>query len=261
MRWPFPGMNPYLEAPHLWPDVHSSLIFAIRTQIQAQLSPRYSAAITPYVALESLEIRPSRMAVPDVAVLEQDSKPQSQGNVAILPAPMTRAIVMEVPTRYTRLEIRSIENEKLVTAIELLSPANKRPGTEGIEAYEKKRQEFFKSDAHLLELDLLRAGQRLKFTQPLPDNPYFIFLSHVEKRPLIDVWPLSLREMIPAVPVPLLQPDPDVVLDVQKALSEIYESAKYERRIDYTKEPPPPAFSAEDMEWLEQNFQEAKSEL
>jgi Protein of unknown function (DUF4058) len=62
MRSPFPGMNPYLESSHLWPDVHSSLIFAVRTQIQAQLSPRYSAAITPYVALESLEIRPSRMA-------------------------------------------------------------------------------------------------------------------------------------------------------------------------------------------------------
>jgi Protein of unknown function (DUF4058) len=177
------------------------------------------------------------MAVPDVAILEQESKPQTQGGVAVLPALMTRAAVMEVPTRYTRLEIRSVENEKLVTAIELLSPANKRSGAEGIEAYEKKRQEFFKSDAHLLELDLLRAGQRLKFTQPLPDNPYFIFLSRAQKRPLIDVWPLSLRETIPAVPVPLLRPDPDVVLDVQQALNEIYESAKCERRIDYTKEP------------------------
>jgi Protein of unknown function (DUF4058) len=194
--------------------------------------------------------------VPDVAVLEQESKPQSQGGVAILPAPMTRAAAMEVPTRYTRLEIRSVENEKLVTAIELLSPANKRPGADGIEAYEKKRQEFFKSDAHLLELDLLRGGgQRLKFTQPLPDNPYFIFLSRVEKRPLIDVWPLSLREAIPAVPVPLLRPDPDVVLDVQRALNEIYDSAKYERRIDYTKEPPPPALSEEDVGWLENNLQ------
>jgi Protein of unknown function (DUF4058) len=259
MRSPFPGMNPYLEAPHLWPDVHSSLIFAIRSQIQAQLSSRYSAAITPYVALESLEISPSKMAVPDVAALEQETKPQNRGGVVVLSAPMTRTAVMEIPTRYARLEIRSVEGEKLVTAIELLSPANKRLGTEGIEAYEKKRQEFFKSDAHLLELDLLRAGQRLKFTQPLPDNPYFIFLSRAQKRPLIDVWPLSLQEAIPAVPVPLLRPDPDVVLDVGQALQEIYESAKYERRIDYAKAPPPPAFSTEDAAWIEQHLKASSS--
>jgi hypothetical protein len=259
MRSPFPGMNPYLEATHLWPDVHSSLIFSIRKQIQSQLNPRYSASITPYVALESLEISPSKMAVPDVAVLEQETKPQTKGGVAVLSAPMTRTAMIEIPTRYARLEIRSVEGEKLVTAIELLSPANKRSGADGIEAYEKKRQEFFKSDAHLLELDLLRIGQRLKFTQPLPDNPYFIFLSRAEKRPVIDVWPLSICEAIPAVPVPLLHPDPDVVLDLGQALEEIYESAKYERRIDYSKSPPLPAFSAEDTAWLEQHLKDILS--
>jgi hypothetical protein len=251
MRSPFLGINPYLEAPHLWPDVHHRLITAIGNQIQLQLSPHYSAAITPYVALESLEISPSKMAVPDVGVLEQETKSQTKGGVAVLSALMTRTAIMEIPTRYARLEIRSVEGEKLVTAIKLLSPANKRPGTDGIEAYEKKRQEFFKSDAHLLEIDLLRAGQRLKFTQPLPDNPYFIFLSRAEKRPVIDVWPLSIREAIPVVPVPLLRPDPDVVLDLGQALQEIYESAKYERRIDYSKAPPPPVFSAEDLVWIE----------
>jgi Protein of unknown function (DUF4058) len=192
------------------------------------------------------------MAVPDVEILEQESKPQTQGGVAVLPALMTRAAVMEVPTRYTRLEIRSVEKEKLVTAIELLSPANKRSGAEGIEAYEKKRQEFFKSDAHLLELDLLRAGQRLKFTQPLPDNPYFIFLSRAQKRPLIDVWPLSLRETIPAVPVPLLRPDPDVVLDVQQALNEKVQSMN--GGLITRKNLLAPTFSERDVGWLEENL-------
>jgi Protein of unknown function (DUF4058) len=93
----------------------------------------------------------------------------------------------------------------------------------------------------------------------LPDNPYFIFLSRAEKRPVIDVWPLSLREAIPAVSVPLLRPDPDVVLDVGQALQEIYESAKYERRIDYSKLPPPPAFSAEDAAWIEQHLKDGSS--
>ena len=56
MEPPFPGMDPYLEAPSLWPDVHHELITLFRDQLQAQLSPRYRAVITPYVLFESLEI-------------------------------------------------------------------------------------------------------------------------------------------------------------------------------------------------------------
>ena len=30
MHSPFPGMDPYLEEPNLWPDVHLTLIIAMR---------------------------------------------------------------------------------------------------------------------------------------------------------------------------------------------------------------------------------------
>ena len=86
-----------------------------------------------------------------------------------------------------------MRDQVLVTAIELLSPANKRPGADGAEAYEKKRQELFASTAHLLELDLLRAGRRPQVARPLPEAPYFIFLSRMQRRPNIEIWPLSLR--------------------------------------------------------------------
>ncbi len=73
-------------------------------------------------------------------------------------------------------------------------------------------------------------------------------------RPHIDVWPLSLREEIPLVPVPLLYPDPDIVLDLGQALREIYQQAAYERRIDYSAEPPAPELSAEDAAWLDEQL-------
>lgn len=45
MPGPFPGMDPYLERPDLWPDVHQSLITYIRDALQPQLRPRYHARI------------------------------------------------------------------------------------------------------------------------------------------------------------------------------------------------------------------------
>jgi hypothetical protein len=251
MELPLPGMDPYLEASYLWPDVHSSLIATIRTQLQTQLDPRYIAAITPYVVIERVEPAPNRLvAIPDVAVLERGTRSSTRGAAAVLPAPLSNVALMDVPTRYTQIEIRSLERDRIVTVIEVLSPANKRPSEDGAEAYEKKRQELFKTSAHLLELDLLRGGLRPKFSKPLPEFPYFIFLSRAQVRPNIDVWPLSLREEIPLVPVPLSYSDDDIVLDLGKALKEIYQQAAYERRIDYTVDPPAPELSAEDAAWL-----------
>jgi hypothetical protein len=251
MELPFPGMDPYLERPSLWPDVHASLINAARDQIQARLSPRYTAVITPYVAFESIEIAPVRIAVPDIGVFERDEPGEGGLAIAIAPAPLISTAVMEVPTRYARVEIRTVDDETLVTAIELLSPANKRPGTEGADAYEKKRQELFRSEAHLLEIDMLRGGVRPRLARPLPDHPYFIFLSRAARRPQIEIWPLSPREPIPVVPVPLLFPDPDVPLDLGQALRHSYRSAHYERRIDYRKAPPPPDLTDADAAWLD----------
>lgn len=257
MESPFPGMDPYLETPSIWPDVHSSLIIAIRDQIQAQLDPRYTAVVTPYITVESIEIVPTRHAiVSDVGILEREEVDAGNVAVAIAPAPLTVAAAMEIPTRYARLEIRATEGDTLITAIELLPPANKRPGVDGADAYEKKRQELFQSAAHLLEIDLLRGGQRPRHIQPLPDNPYFIFLSRANNRPFIDVWPLSLREPIPRVPVPLRAPDPDVPLDLTCAIRQIYANARYERRIDYRAAPPSPDLPSDDAAWLDARLRE-----
>lgn len=251
MELPFPGMDPYLEAPGFWPDVHHRLITVLCDNILAQLQPHYTAVITPYIAFESLEIAPVRQsAVPDVAVVETDLPATNSTTAAVAPAPLIVTAVMEVPTRYARLEIRTVGDEMLVTAIEVLSPANKRPGTTGADAYEKKRQELFRSTAHLLEIDLLRAGQRPQTATPLPAAHYFIFLSREERRPRLEVWPVALRTPIPPLPVPLRRPDPDIVLDLTAALRQVYRNARYERRINYGAAPPPPELAPEDAAWL-----------
>jgi hypothetical protein len=257
MDLPFPSMDPYLEASGFWPDVHHRLMTVVCDQLLTQLQPHYTAVITPYVTFESLEIAPIRLtAIPDIAILETDFPTTSSAGVAVAPAPLTVAAAMEVPTRYARLEIRTLGSETLVTAIELLSPVNKRLGTDGADTYERKRQEIFRSTAHLLEIDLLRAGKRPQTATPLPDAPYFIFLSRAERRPLLDVWPLSLRTAIPLVPVPLSQPDPDIVLDLGSALHQTYQNGRYERRLNYRADPPPPELSRDDSIWLDNHLRQ-----
>ncbi len=255
---PFPGMDPYLEAPSIWPDVHSSLIVAMRDAIQPQLPANYVAVITPYVTLENIEITPARQAfVPDIGVLRDDQPASHPAAVAIAEPPLTVPVAMNIPTRYARIEIRSVTHETLITSIELLSPANKRPGTDGADAYEKKRQEIFQSGVHLLEIDLLRGGIRPQLARPLPTVSYAIFLSRAYRRPLVDVWPIALRDTIPVVPVPLTYPDPDVPLDLNRLLHEVYRNARYERRVDYRADPPPPALSPDDAAWLDAHLKAA----
>lgn len=253
MQSPFPGMDPYLEAPNLCPDVHNSLSSAIRDQIQPSLAPRYVAVLTPYVEHESIEVATNRTIIPDVGIFQRNEREYhaSATAVSIAPAPMTG--LLNVPTRYYRVEILTTGTEELVTVIEILSPANKRSGADGADAYERKRRDLVQSPVHLLELDLLRGGRRPQLATPLPDAPYFIILSRVEQRPHVDIWPLSLQHPIPIVPVPLQAGDADVPLDLGQALQRIYASARYDLRIDYRAAPPPPALSPADALWLKQH--------
>ncbi|NJK80306.1 MAG: DUF4058 family protein [Chloroflexaceae bacterium] len=255
MQSPFPGMDPYLEQSNIWPDVHNRLIFAICDQIQPLLSPRYAAVVTPYVAYEAIDIATTRTMVPDVGVFEQPEPHPATAAVAIAPAPLTG--VLDIATRYHRIEIRTVGEEQLITMIELLSPANKRPGAEGADTYERKRRAVLHSAVHLLEIDLLRGGRRPTLVTPLPEESYFILLSRADRRPFVEIWPVSVRAALPVVPVPLREGEADVPLNLTQAVQRIYSSARYDLRINYRNDPPPPALAAEDAAWLAEHLQAA----
>jgi hypothetical protein len=252
MQSPFPGMDPYLEAPDLWPDVHLSLASALRDQLQSQLGTHYVAVLTPYVAFETITIAPARHTVPDVGILERDAPLASGAGTVVAPAPVRGIVAMEMPARYANVEIRTFAGQTLVTAIEILSPVNKRPGRDGADAYDRKRRELLRSEAHLLEIDLLRGGQRPALVTPQPEGSYSILLSRVERRPEVELWPIRLSMRIPQRPVPLHMPDPDIMLDIQTALEQIYRNARYDLRVDYGLPPAPPELSSEDAHWLDQ---------
>ena len=263
MPSPFPGMDPYLETTDRWRNVHSNLATEIQAQLAPLIRPRYYADQEPrFVYDTGLDIITRHQALPDVSVVEHPRPTTlSHGAVAIAPAPLEALITADLPEKLTSVAIRTVEGDTLVTAIEILSFVNKRPDHAAYLTYRRKRQAMLESTAHLLEIDLLRAGERPLLAEPLPEAPHFIILSRAERRPVAEVWPLHLQEPLPVLPVPLLPPDPDVPLDLGRALATIYDRSGYDLRIDYTQSPPAPALSAEDALWLEAHLQKVGKRL
>jgi len=256
---PFPGMDPYLEAPEIWVDFHNNLASEIQATLNRVLPRRYIARLNPYVVYELVEIADIRIARPDIGVYETQPPEQTTvptaTAVATITAPVTSLVALEEPVRLFSVEIREVGTMRLVTAIEILSPANKRSGHEAREEYLEKRRSLLRSSAHLIEIDLLRSGERMPLEKPVPKAAYYIVLSRVQKRPVVEVWPVQIWEKLPTVPVPLLHPDPDVLLDLNGVVASVYERGAYERIIDY-RQPPPPPLTDEEAQWIDRWLRE-----
>ncbi len=119
------------------------------------------------------------------------------------------------------VEIRDVAERHLGTLIEILSPANKTG--KGADEYAERRLEILNTRTHLLEIDLLRRGQRIELFDEPPPAAFYVYLGRVQRRPRIQVWPIPLFIPLPAVPVPLLPPDPDISLDLQAAVDACFE--------------------------------------
>jgi hypothetical protein len=239
-------MDPYLEAPGIWPDVHTNLMCVVAEQLTRLLAPKYLVALSPRVVTDRVDDDP-QVVLPDVNVTRTEVPGGTLSAVAVAPVPIEVRVPMEVPTRLVSVYIRLRETARLVAVIELLSPVNKRRGA-GRQEYLDKRRTFLKSPIHFIEIDLLRHYPRMPFDDPLPAADYIIMACKAGERPRSSVWPVSVRQPLPTIPVPLLAPDPPVPLDLVRALRTAYERARYDLRVDYCK-PPVPPLSPGDAAW------------
>lgn len=252
MPSPFPGMNPYLEHPDFWPGVHHLLIAAIAESLAPQLRPKYLVA----VEVRMYETRGEDsllVGIPDVVVQRPLAvENPAMSNVAVAaPAaqPLTVAVPMPETLKQGYLEIREVATKEVVAAIEVLSPVNKRPG-EGRKAYELKRQRVLGSLTHLVEIDLLRAGETMPVLSEGIQANYRILVSRGDRRPLADLYAFNLPEGIPSFPLPLRAGDSEPVVDLKALLDLVYDRGSYDLRIDYTGEPVP-ALSEADAGWAD----------
>ncbi|ACK69175.1 conserved hypothetical protein [Gloeothece citriformis PCC 7424] len=254
MPSPFPGMDPYLEHPDFWPEVHHWLITAIAEKLVPQIRPKYEIAINKRVyTINDGNKNDLLVGIPDVTIKRPPKAPNTQSNVAVI-SQVTKPITVTVPIpeeiKQAYLEVREMGTGSVITAIEILSPVNKRPG-EGRKTYLKKRQQVLGSLTHLIEIDLLRGGEYM----PILDNPfqtdYRILISEESKRPKAELYAFNLSQPLPSFSVPLQKEDQEAIINLQQIFNEIYDRAGFDYRIDYQMETIPP-IREEDQQWVKQ---------
>ncbi len=253
MASPFPGMDPYLEG-ELWPGFHDLLATQICAQLTPRISPKYVARLAQrYVLLQpgSGEVyntgRAMRMAANDKTTPIQPVDPEAANSPEVSPPSMELPSPLPEEIPLLSVEIRAAEERRLITVIELLSPVNKH--SDGVLAYRRRRTTLIRTSVHLLEIDLLRHGERIELIGAPPSAPYYIYLSRVQRRPYTQIWAVGLRQPLPVVPVPLLPPDPDAPLDLQAAVRSCFERENYDHLLDYSTRLD--YLSEEDAAWVE----------
>ncbi len=198
MDSPFPGMDPYLE--QHWRDVHHNLITFIQGALNSQLPEGLIVRVEERVFLES-DQGSTRSMYPDVRVIErgQATKPaQPEGGIA-LAEPVTVHRPIPEPLTEGFIEIIDVgSGHRVVTVIEVLSPTNKMPG-EGQELYLRKQRDLLRTDVNLVEIDLLRGGERVLVIPPRHlrlehQTPYHICVRSGCKPQELEVCPIKLQE-------------------------------------------------------------------
>jgi hypothetical protein len=220
--------------------------------LQQQLPPHYYALIE----------EPPRFYYPDITIAREsavDSAETMQDSGVAVSAAVEADVAVEVETveeiREVYLEIRDVSGGRVVTVIELLSPANKSPGGQGYRAYLQKQVEVLCSDVNLVEIDLLRRGvhvlavpeSRLARVRPFD---VLVCVRRAERRGIYEFYPRTVRQPLPRIRIPLRSPDNDVVLDLQAVFNRCYDSAPYARVVNYCLEPEVP-LSLHDALWAD----------
>lgn len=256
MPTPFPGMDPYLEHPALWPDLQNSLIIALRDALVPRLRPRY------YVAVEEriYTFEPGELVLAgraNGAVVAPPGLPEpAQSQVASgSSAGVVVALTMPDLIRETYLEVRAVGSDEAVTVVEILSPSNKRPG-EGRTQYVRKRRVIASLRTHLVEIDLLRSGEPMPIQHWHGISDYRIVVSRADQRPQALLLPFTVRQSIPPFTLPLYPVDPEPTVDLNDLLHALYDRGGYDMRLNYRGDPEPPLAPA-DAAWATELLQSA----
>lgn len=251
MPSPFPGMDPYLEDPALWPDVHHELISVARELLLAQLRPKYFVQIDErlYLANDNDEAR--ALIVPDLRVREvaPAAAPGPNGRSAAIAPGIELAWGWEFEVRESYIQVFDRESQRVVTVVEVLSPANKVKGSSAKRSYDDKKRDVLGARTNLVEIDLLREGIPLASRSDFPQHEYMaqVWRWGRDDQPRRTVWPMGIRERLKVIAVPVRPEDPDAALDLQQMLDIAYDRAGYELRIKHQENPvlPLPTATAE----------------
>lgn len=256
MPSPFPGMDPWLERPIVFPTLHDTLIIYTQAALK-QLLPRGYLATSE----NRVYVDPELKREPDVGVFGPDETPAGAGSTATALAGsgllVPESAPVSDPVEEMYLEIQSTEDDRLVTAVEVLSLANKKPGDSGRVSYQQKQTEYRLSRVNLVEIDLLRGGPhttaapegKLRSTSGGFDYHVCVTAAPVPNR--VFVAPIRLTDRLPVIPVPLDDGVPPVSLDLQAVFDRCYDEGPFAELARYDRKQPDPPLTPEQRAWAE----------
>lgn len=253
MASPFPGMDPYLE--EFWRDIHARLVIYAADQLQGQLPADLRARVEEPIVVEPLTGNGQTLH-PDLRVVERGRGTSTPPAIKVgIAEPLVLHLESE-PVTETFLDIVDLASgRRVLTVIEILSLANKLSG-ENREKYRQKVRELLAGAVSLVELDLLRAGERgLSVPEAyIPVSHRVAYQACVRRawRPAhAEVYPLPLRERLPIIGVPLRESDADVGLDLQRLVNDCRQNGGYDADLDYNR-PLRVPLGADDERWADQ---------
>jgi len=251
MKSPFPGMNPYLES--RWSNVHVLMMGAITGELNASLPDGLEARPEEEIRIETLAGERLQGFRPEVAIVDmgapEASVPAPSGAVAV--AEPIRLAYHSGPVVLRNVQIvDTSDHDRVVTVIEVLSPGNKLPGKLNKD-YLAKLDAFEQAGSSWVEIDLLRSSRSsLAVTWqdlPEPKRLDYLVVACVAWQDDLLLYPISLRERLPAIHIPLRQGDAHVALDLQAVLQRVYKDGAF-NSLNYSKQLEPP-LSPADAEW------------
>lgn len=259
MKSPFPGMDPYLE--QYWGDVHTRLMVYASNQINEQLPDDLQVRVEESLSVEADEGF-HRTVYPDIRVVEEPDAWSAGAGAAVAEVSVAEPCVLELeddPHTRRHLEIVDLsDGGRVVTAIEVLSPANK-VGLDGPVAYVQKQREYLEAKINLVEIDLVRAGEFVlaapqERIPPAYRTLYQVCIRRAIQSSRVEIYRVPLRERLPNIPIPLRPSDSDVVLQLQPLIDACYRDGRY-HRINYRADPIP-RFGEADALWIDRLLRE-----
>jgi hypothetical protein len=247
----FPGMDPFLEHPAYWLDFHATFINYWREAIADKLPVHYEASLGERVYLVEHDPEARKLGYPDLAVTQSETRVPSRSPARTATAtlePVTIPLIIPEGPRQAYIEILYQPDRSLVTALELLSPTNKEG--DGRAEYLAKRRALLNQKVSVGELDLLQGGRRVSLEKPLPPADCYYLLARADQRPDCQVYFWSLRQPLPRLPIPLRDPDPDLLIDLGAVFTTAYDRGRFGRRLNYLG-PLPVRLPARDKSWVQ----------
>jgi hypothetical protein len=247
-------MDPYLEA--RWSDFHATFIALLKEALQPSLPRSLRARTEERVLLEEADDEWSQAWKPDVTVVDTGLRERGQspsGAAVAVPAPIYLEL-LNVPLIDRFVQIVDVTNgNRIITAIEVLSPWNKSSGRLNRD-YLRKLDDYGRAGVSLVEIDLLRSSrEHLKVKEAdIPENsrqPYLVSLRRAWIKRW-EVYPMGLRQALPAIPIPLREMDQEIVLPLQPLIDRVYNAGGHDD-INY-KEAADPPLAGDDAAWADQ---------